>query len=58
MLLLEGQAVVVNEETGEQHHLKAGDVITLPSGLPVRWTSKSPFVKKFWVITKETVPVP
>ena len=56
ILLLEGQAEVVNEETGEKHDLKAGDVIALPSGLPVRWTSKSPFLKKFWVITKETVP--
>ena len=57
MLLLEGQADVVNEETGEEHNLKAGDVVTLPSGLPVRWTSKSPFVKKFWVITKDAISV-
>jgi uncharacterized cupin superfamily protein len=57
MLLLEGQADLVNEDTGEEYNLKAGDLVTLPSGLPVRWTSKSPFVKKFWVITKDAVSV-
>jgi len=56
MLLLEGQVHLVNEETGETHDFKAGDVIALPSGLPVTWTSKGPFVKKFWVITKDELP--
>ncbi|PQP17266.1 cupin domain-containing protein [Rhodococcus opacus] len=56
MLLLEGQAHLVNEETGEEYDFKAGDIIALPSGLNVTWTSKAPFVKKFWVITNENLP--
>ncbi|MBK8961399.1 MAG: DUF861 domain-containing protein [Proteobacteria bacterium] len=45
ILLLEGEVDVVNEESGEEYHLRAGDVIGLPSGVPVRWTSRAPFVK-------------
>ncbi|MGD9526664.1 MAG: cupin domain-containing protein [Pseudonocardia sp.] len=56
ILLLEGQAHLVNEETGEEHDLKAGDIVGLPSGLPVTWTSKAPYVKKFFVITNEALP--
>lgn len=56
ILLLEGEVDVVNEETGEAYHLRAGDVIGLPSGVPVRWTSRAPFVKKFSVITKASLP--
>ncbi|THF65599.1 DUF861 domain-containing protein [Pseudothauera nasutitermitis] len=56
MFLLEGQAHLVNEETGEEYDFKAGDVIALPSGLPVKWTSKGPFVKKFWIITNANLP--
>ena len=56
IFILEGQAHVVNEETGDQYDLKAGDVICLPSGLPVTWTSKAPYLKKFFVITNEALP--
>ena len=56
ILLLEGQAHVVNEESGEEYDLKAGDIIGLPSGLPITWTSKGPFLKKFFVVTNEAVP--
>ncbi|TQC49944.1 DUF861 domain-containing protein [Rhodococcus sp. WS4] len=56
MLLLEGQAHLVNEETGEEYDFKAGDIIALPSGLNVTWTSKAPFVKKFWIITNADLP--
>lgn len=56
LVLLEGQADVTNEVTGEVHHLKAGDMATLPSGLPMRWTSRAPFVRKFWVITQAAAP--
>ena len=56
ILLLEGRAHVVNEDSGQEFNLQAGDVICLPSGLPMRWTSKSRFVKKFFVITREDVP--
>jgi uncharacterized cupin superfamily protein len=57
MLLLEGQVHVRNEETGEEYDFRAGDVIGLSSGLRQTWTSKGPFVKKFWVITNENLPV-
>ena len=53
MLLLEGNVHMVNEETGEEHDFRSGDVICLPRGLPVRWTSTAPFVKKFFVITND-----
>ena len=53
ILLLEGQVHVRNDETGEEWDFNAGDVIALPSGVHVTWTSKGPFVKKFWVITKD-----
>lgn len=56
MLILEGRAHLRDEETGDEYDIKAGDVVCLPSGRPVRWTSKSPFVKKFFVITKEALP--
>ena len=55
MLLLEGEAEVRNDETGETHDVRAGDIVALPSGLPMTWRSKSPFVKKFWVITKDAL---
>ena len=45
ILLLEGEVDVVNEESGEEYHLRSGDVIGLPSGVPVRWTSRAPGVK-------------
>ena len=52
MILLEGQARLVNEETGDAYDLKAGDIVGLPQGLPVTWTLRGPFVKKFSVITR------
>ncbi|NMO05107.1 cupin domain-containing protein [Gordonia sp. TBRC 11910] len=55
ILLLEGEVHVHNDETGEDFDFKAGDVIGLTSGEHITWTSKSPFTKKFWVITNEAV---
>ena len=52
MLLLEGRARIVNEETDEGYDLKGGDVLALPAGLPVRWHCKPPFLKLFRVITR------
>ncbi len=52
MLLLEGQAQLVNDETGEIYHLEGGDVIGLPAGLPVTWTSRGPYLKLFRVTTR------
>jgi uncharacterized cupin superfamily protein len=56
MLLIEGNVHMVNEETGEEYDFRAGDVICLPSGLPIRWTSKAPYVKKFFLITNADAP--
>jgi uncharacterized cupin superfamily protein len=56
MLLLEGQVHVRNEETGEEYDFRAGDVIGMSTGLRQTWTSRGPFVKKFWVITNENPP--
>lgn len=50
-LLLEGEVEVVREDTGERHLFRAGDILCLPRGVPVRWTSRAPYVKKFFVIT-------
>lgn len=56
ILLLEGQVHVVNEKTGEEFDFKAGDIIGFASGTPITWTSKTPYVKKFWVLTNEALP--
>ena len=48
MLLLEGQAQLVNDETGDIYHLEGGGVI----GLPVTWTSRGPYLKLFRVTTR------
>jgi uncharacterized cupin superfamily protein len=56
ILLLEGEVHLRNDETGEEWDFRAGDLIALPSGVHVTWTSKGPFVKKFWVITKNSLP--
>jgi uncharacterized cupin superfamily protein len=53
ILLLEGEVDVVETVTGRKHSFRAGDVIGLSSGMHVTWTSKGPFSKKFWVITKD-----
>jgi uncharacterized cupin superfamily protein len=57
-LILEGRARVVNEESGEAFEVQAGDVVCFPSGVPVTWTSKSRYLKKFWVITREAAASP
>ena len=56
ILMLEGEAHLRNDETGEEWDYRAGDLIALPSGVHVTWTSKGPFHKKFWVITKDSLP--
>ncbi|MGH8522674.1 MAG: cupin domain-containing protein [Gammaproteobacteria bacterium] len=53
-LLLEGQYHITNKDTGEQLHLKGGDILAIPSGANLLWCSKSPFAKKFWLITNST----
>ena len=55
-LILEGRARVVNEASGEAFDVQAGDVVCFASGAPVRWTSTSRYLKKFWVITQENAP--
>jgi len=55
ILLLEGEVDVVETESGKKHSFKAGDVIGLTSGMHITWTSKGPFTKKLWVITRDAL---
>jgi uncharacterized cupin superfamily protein len=57
ILLLEGEVTVVETQTGKKHEFKAGDIIGLSSGMHITWTSKGPFSKKLWVITRDALPV-
>jgi uncharacterized cupin superfamily protein len=56
ILLLEGEVEVVESRSGRKHCFRAGDVIGLSSGMHVTWTSKGPFSKKLWVITRDPLP--
>jgi uncharacterized cupin superfamily protein len=56
ILMLEGEAHVRNDETGEEFDFRAGDLIAIPAGVHVTWTSKGPFHKKFWIISKDVLP--
>lgn len=56
ILLLEGEVDVVETLTGKKHSFRAGDVIGLSSGMHITWTSRGPFSKKLWVITRDQVP--
>jgi uncharacterized cupin superfamily protein len=56
ILMLEGEAHLRNDETGEEWNFRAGDLIAIPSGVHVTWTSKGPFHKKFWVISNDILP--
>lgn len=53
ILLLEGEVDVVETLSGKKHSFRAGDVIGLSSGMHITWTSRGPFSKKLWVITKD-----
>ncbi|KAL1865233.1 hypothetical protein Plec18167_009501 [Paecilomyces lecythidis] len=55
ILLLEGEVEVVETESGKKHFFRAGDAIGLSSGMHITWTSKGPFTKKLWVITRDVV---
>jgi uncharacterized cupin superfamily protein len=57
MILLEGAAQLVDEDTGESYDFEAGDIIAVYEGLNGRWTSKAPVMKKFWVVTNANVGV-
>lgn len=50
-LVLEGQYHIIDNDTGEELHLKGGDILAIPSGANLLWCSKAPFAKKFWLIT-------
>lgn len=56
ILLLEGEVDVVETQSGKKHSFRAGDVIGLSSGMHITWTSKGPFSKKLWVITRDHLP--
>ncbi|MBL6751564.1 MAG: DUF861 domain-containing protein [Nevskia sp.] len=53
ILLLEGEVDVVETITGKTHSFRAGDVIGLSSGMHITWTSRGPFTKKLWVISRD-----
>lgn len=55
-LLLEGAATLTVMQTGEQYHIKAGDIVGHPKNLDVLWDIKTPFLKKYWVITDAESP--
>lgn len=57
ILLLEGEVDVVETKTGIKHSFRAGDIIGLSSGMHITWTSKGPFTKKLWVITRDELSV-
>ncbi|MCA6104126.1 MULTISPECIES: cupin domain-containing protein [Bradyrhizobium] len=54
--LLEGEAVLTVTQTGKQYHIKAGDIVGQPKNLDLHWSIKTPFLKKFWVITDAELP--
>ena len=56
ILRLEGEVDVVETQSGKKHSFRAGDVIGLSSGMHITWTSKGPFSKKLWVITRDRLP--
>lgn len=56
ILLLEGEVDVVETLSGKKHSFRAGDVIGLSSGMHITWTSRGPFSKKLWVITRDVLP--
>ncbi|KAF5023561.1 hypothetical protein F66182_4374 [Fusarium sp. NRRL 66182] len=55
ILLLEGEVDIVETESGKKHSFRAGDAIGLTSGMHITWTSRGPFTKKLWVITRDEV---
>ncbi|KAF5551843.1 hypothetical protein FMEXI_3097 [Fusarium mexicanum] len=53
IMLLEGLVTITERDTGKTQKFQAGDIIALPSGLKVTWTSEAPFVKTYYVITSD-----
>ena len=55
-MVLEGEAVLTVVQTGREYHVEAGDIIGLPKHLDLQWSIKTPFFKKFWIITDAALP--
>lgn len=55
-IVLEGEAILTVTQTGKEHHVQAGDIIGHPKHLDLLWSIKTPFLKKFWVITDAAPP--
>jgi uncharacterized cupin superfamily protein len=53
IMLLEGLVTITEHETGKTLKFQSGDVIALPSGLKLTWTSEAPFVKTYYVLTND-----
>ncbi|GAA0990983.1 cupin domain-containing protein [Subtercola frigoramans] len=56
MLLLNGRAHIVNHDSGEEFDVEPGDIIAQYMGPNITWTSKSRYMKKFFIMTNATVP--
>ncbi|KAF4965519.1 hypothetical protein FSARC_6699 [Fusarium sarcochroum] len=50
MVLLEGSADVTATATGKKYHFKAGDILSHPKNVDLKWHVNGPFLKKFWTI--------
>lgn len=55
-VVIEGSAVITVTETGERHEVGPGSIIYEPKGLEQSWEINGRYFKKFWVITKDSLP--
>jgi uncharacterized cupin superfamily protein len=55
-MVLEGEAIVTNQDTGTKHHFKAGDIFSVAKGTNLVWETTGPFFKKYSVIADEARP--
>lgn len=53
LLLLEGRGQLRDDDSGDIFELKSGDVVGLSAGIQTSWTSLTPFVKAFFVVTMD-----
>lgn len=58
LFILEGRFRIRNEETKDEYEVKAGEGVGLCEGLRTTWTPLTPFVKTYFVVTKDAPFVP
>lgn len=54
LYILEGRFRIRNEETNEEYEVKAGEGVGLCEGLRTTWIPLTPFVKTYFVVTKDS----